>query len=129
MSKVMLGIICGIVFGVVSVATMIPLKLDDKKMAMAGAFANRFAIGFVIGATDLPMTGWLNGLLFGLLQSARRHHYKVVGPYYGSWGNWRRCNRLSCQRMGAIIRQGVCSKGQANNGLQPTLLRYAPQRG
>jgi hypothetical protein len=69
MAKVVLGIICGIAFGVVSVATMIPLKLDDKKTAMAGAFANRFAIGVVIGATDLPMTGWLNGLLFGLLLS------------------------------------------------------------
>lgn len=69
MSKVLLGIICGIVFGAVSVATMIPLKLEDRKTAMAGAFANRFAIGFVIGATDLPMAGWLNGLLFGLLLS------------------------------------------------------------
>jgi hypothetical protein len=36
---------------------------------MAGAFVNRFAIGFVIGATDLPLAGWLSGLLFGLLLS------------------------------------------------------------
>ena len=48
---------------------MIPLKLEDKRTAMVGAFTNRFAIGFVIGATDLPMAGWLNGLLFGLLLS------------------------------------------------------------
>jgi hypothetical protein len=66
MSKILLGIICGIVFGGISVATMIPLTFADKKTAMVGAFINRFAIGFVIGATDLPLPGWLNGLLFGL---------------------------------------------------------------
>ncbi len=69
MSKILLGIICGIVFGIVSVATMIPLKLEDKRTAMAGAFTSRFAIGFVIGATDLPLPMWVSGLLFGLLLS------------------------------------------------------------
>lgn len=69
MSKLVLGIICGIVFGAASVATMIPLNLPDKKTAMAGAFANRFAIGFVIGATTLPLPMWGSGLLFGLLLS------------------------------------------------------------
>jgi hypothetical protein len=69
MPRILLGIICGIVFGGISVATMIPLTFGDKKAAMAGAFVNRFAIGFVIGATDLPIAGWLSGLLFGLLLS------------------------------------------------------------
>ncbi len=69
MSKIILGVICGIGFGIISVATMIPLKLEDKKIAMAGAFTNRFAIGFVIGATALPMPAWESGLLFGLLLS------------------------------------------------------------
>ena len=69
MSKILLGIICGIVFGGISIATMIPLKLEDKKTAMAGAFVNRFSIGFVIGATNLPLAGWLSGLLFGALLS------------------------------------------------------------
>lgn len=69
MSKIVLGIVCGVVFGTVSVGTMIPLNLEDKRTAMAGAFVNRFSIGFVIGATNLPMAGWLSGLLFGLLLS------------------------------------------------------------
>ncbi len=69
MSKIALSVICGIVFGVVSAATMIPLKLEDKKTAMAGAFTNRFAIGFVIGATTLPLPMWGSGLLIGLLLS------------------------------------------------------------
>jgi len=69
MPKIMLGIICGIVFGAVSVATMIPLKFEDKKAAMAGAFVNRFGIGFVIGTTSLPFPAWVSGLIFGLLLS------------------------------------------------------------
>lgn len=69
MSKILLGAICGIVFGIVAVVIMIPLQFEDKRSAMAGAFANRFAIGFVIGATDLPFPLWISGLLFGLLLS------------------------------------------------------------
>jgi hypothetical protein len=69
MASLILGIICGIIFGAISVATMIPLQFEDKRAAMLGAFANRFAIGFVIGAARLPLPGWANGLIFGLLLS------------------------------------------------------------
>ena len=69
MSSIILGIICGIIFGAISVATMIPLRFEDKRAAMLGAFANRFAIGFVIGAAQLPLPGWASGLIFGLLLS------------------------------------------------------------
>ena len=69
MSRIMLGAICGVVFGAVAVATMIPLSFEDKTAAMTGAFLNRFAVGFVIGAARLPVPAWASGLLFGLLLS------------------------------------------------------------
>lgn len=69
MSKIVLGIVCGIVFGVIAVAIMIPMEFEDKKAAMAGAFVSRFGIGFVIGATSLPFPTWVSGLLFGSLLS------------------------------------------------------------
>ena len=69
MSKLLLGLLCGLLFGAVSVATMIPLSFENKQAAMLGAFINRFAIGVVIGAVALPFPGWLTGLLFGLLLS------------------------------------------------------------
>lgn len=69
MSKLLLGIVCGLVFGAIAVATMIPLSFEDKRAAMLGAFINRFAIGMVIGASTLPFPGWATGLLFGLLLS------------------------------------------------------------
>ena len=69
MSRLMLGTICGLVYGVLSAAGMIPLEFTDKKAALAGAFLNRFSIGVVIGAARLPMPGWASGLVFGLLLS------------------------------------------------------------
>jgi hypothetical protein len=69
MSRIVLGIISGLSFGAVSVATMIPLSFSDKTAAMTGAFINRFAVGLAIGAANLPLPGWLNGLLWGLLLS------------------------------------------------------------
>jgi hypothetical protein len=36
---------------------------------MTGAFISRFAVGFVIGASNLPLPGWASGLIFGLLIS------------------------------------------------------------
>jgi hypothetical protein len=70
MSKLTLGIVCGLVFGIIAVATMIPLDFPDKKAALLGAFVNRFSIGFVLGAINLPLPGWAQGLVIGLLHSS-----------------------------------------------------------
>ncbi len=69
MSKIILGLICGVVFGIIDILIMLPMEFEDKKAALTGAFVNRFSIGFVIGAADLPLASWINGLIFGLLLS------------------------------------------------------------
>lgn len=69
MSRLMLGTICGLVYGALSAASMLPLSFTDKTAALTGAFLNRFAIGFVIGAARLPVPNWVNGLIFGILLS------------------------------------------------------------
>ena len=69
MSRLKLGIICGVVWGALSAASMIPLEFTDKRAALAGAFLNRFGIGVVIGAATLPLPGWATGLIFGVLLS------------------------------------------------------------
>ena len=69
MSRILLGLICGLVFGGIAAGMMIPMKFEDKRAAITGAFINRFAIGFAIGASNLPIPGWFNGLTFGLLLS------------------------------------------------------------
>lgn len=69
MSRLLLGTICGIVFGVIDVAMMLPMSFEgkDKNTALIGAFVNCFVTGFVIGAARLPVPDWAAGLIMGLL--------------------------------------------------------------
>jgi hypothetical protein len=69
MSRLSLGIVCGLVYGAISAASMIPLSFPDKRAALLGAFLNRFSIGFVLGAVSLPWPGWASGLVIGVLLS------------------------------------------------------------
>ena len=69
MSRIALGLICGLVFGAVDVAIMAPMSFPDKRAAMLGAFIARFAIGFVICTIRLPWPGWAVGLFIGILLS------------------------------------------------------------
>jgi hypothetical protein len=70
MSRIALATICGLAFGIIAAATMLPMSFPDKRAAITAAFLDRFAIGFVIGVADLPWSGWATGLFFGLLLSA-----------------------------------------------------------
>jgi hypothetical protein len=84
MSRVTLGVICGLVFGAVDIGIMLPMTFADKRAAITAAFIARFAIGFVIGATRLPWPGWLVGLFFGLLLSIPDAIItKAYGPIVG----------------------------------------------
>jgi len=69
MSGVLYGVIAGLIFGAADVALMIPMKHPDKGMAMLAAFFSRFAIGFLIGVTRMPVPGWARGLIVGILIS------------------------------------------------------------
>src|SRR5947207_2346670 len=48
MSRLLLGTICGLVYGALSAASMIPLQFTDKRAALAGAFLKRFSIMLAI---------------------------------------------------------------------------------
>jgi hypothetical protein len=45
------------------------MTFPDKRAALLGAFFSRFAIGFLIGVVVLPVPGWIQGALVGLLVS------------------------------------------------------------
>lgn len=62
MNSIFLGIISGIIFGLFSVLLMLPMKFEDKRIAIIGYFINRFTIGFLISVTVLPMYGWTGDL-------------------------------------------------------------------
>ena len=72
MSATTQGIISGLVFGGIAVASMLPMKFPDKRAALLGAFLNRFVIGLLIPLLKpaLPtLPGWEIGLGVGLLLS------------------------------------------------------------
>jgi hypothetical protein len=76
-SPLTLGLVCGIVFGALAAAAMLPLSFPDKNAALLGAFLNRLTIGIVIGAvwgspqiSALHLSAWLIGAATGLLLSA-----------------------------------------------------------
>ena len=69
MNPVTFGLIAGLIFGAVDVALMIPMDFPDRKTAMLGAFASRFAIGFLIPLVKMPLPAWAIGALVGVLVS------------------------------------------------------------
>jgi hypothetical protein len=69
MNPIVLALICGVAFGVVAVALMLPMSFQNKRTALIAAFASRFAIGFLIPLVALPVAGFAKGALIGFLIS------------------------------------------------------------
>ena len=76
-SPLTLGLVCGLVFGGLAAAAMLPIGFPDKRAALLGAFLNRLTIGIVIGAVTgspqviaLGLPTWLIGLAIGVMLSA-----------------------------------------------------------
>ena len=103
MSRIVLGVICGLVFGAVDVGIMLPMTFADKRAAITAAFIARFAIGFVIGAARLPWPGWLVGLFFGAAaEHPRRDHYKSVWTDHRHGSHWRNHHRFNYRPIRAL---------------------------
>ena len=84
MPGILLGVICGLVFGAIDIGIMLRMSFPDKKAAITAAFIARFGIGFAIGAARLPWPGWVVGLCFGLLLSIPDAIItKAYGPIIG----------------------------------------------
>jgi hypothetical protein len=69
MNRIELGLVCGLVFGLLDVALMLPMSLPDKRTAITAAFLDRLAIGFLICVVNLPLPAWVSGVLVALLIS------------------------------------------------------------
>lgn len=69
MTPISLALLGGICFGVLAVLLMLPMTFADKRAALIGAFASRFAIGFLVPLVSLPLPGAITGALVGLLVS------------------------------------------------------------
>lgn len=68
MNKILLGIVCGLVFGIIDVLVMVPLKYENNRKrieAMTAAFIERFMIGFLVPNVNLGIHPALTGFLLG----------------------------------------------------------------
>lgn len=73
MDKIILGAICGLIFGIIDILLMIPLKYENNQKrneAMSAAFLERFMIGFLISNVEFGIHPALTGLLLGISLSA-----------------------------------------------------------
>jgi len=69
MNRILLGLLCGLGFGILDVLIMLPLKYDNnrKKLeAIIGAFIERFVLGFIIPNIQLGINPIITGGIFGL---------------------------------------------------------------
>jgi hypothetical protein len=68
MSRIRLGIVFGLVFGVIDVVIMVPMKFDTPRQkweAMTAAFIERFMLGLLVPLVDLGVHPALSGLFLG----------------------------------------------------------------
>jgi hypothetical protein len=54
MSRILLGILCGFVFGVMDLAIMLPMSFPDKRAAIRAAFIARLELGLRSAQPDCP---------------------------------------------------------------------------
>ncbi len=69
MNSIVLGIICGLVFGIIDVLIMLPMKVEDKRKrieSLIAAFVERFMLGFIIPNIDISLHPTATGALLGL---------------------------------------------------------------
>ena len=68
MRSIILGIICGLAFGIIDVLIMLPLKVEDKrkrKEALVAAFIERFMLGFIIPNVNVYLHPIATGAILG----------------------------------------------------------------
>ena len=96
MNRVILGILCGIVFGLLDTAMVVFGKHPDKSLAMIlQAFFSRFAIGFLAANVTLRLHPAISGALVGLLISlpdafAMKSYVGILGTglIFGALAGW-----------------------------------------
>src|SRR5690349_13464184 len=106
MSKVVLGLIAGLLFGTLDVLLMLPMSFSDKTTAYSVHSRVVWPSALFIGCVQLPSwPGWLVGLLFGVLISLPNaiiySQIRSHSCFWGYWwsGHWRPDPRLEASHL------------------------------
>jgi hypothetical protein len=68
-NRMVFGVIAGLLFGAVDILPMLGMEFPNRRAALLGAFASRFAIGLLIPLVQLPLPAWARGAFVGLVVS------------------------------------------------------------
>jgi hypothetical protein len=96
MNRIVLGILCGIAFGVIDVLMIVFGNHPDRTTGMLlQAFSSRFAIGLLAANVSLPVHPGLAGAIVGLLISlpdafALKSYAGILGTglIFGAIAGW-----------------------------------------
>ena len=69
MDRILFALLCGLAFGILDVAVMIPMKFENRRKkyeALSSAFIERFMLGFLIPLVRLKIHPALTGLILGV---------------------------------------------------------------
>jgi hypothetical protein len=69
MDSITLGVVCGLVFGIIDVLVMLPIKVADRRKrieSLIAAFIERFMLGFIIPNVNIGLHPIAAGALLGL---------------------------------------------------------------
>jgi hypothetical protein len=69
LNSIILGIVCGLGFGIIDVLIMLPMKVDNRRKkieSLVAAFIDRFMLGFIIPNINISLNPIAAGALLGL---------------------------------------------------------------
>lgn len=69
LDAISLGLICGLVFGLISSLIMVPMEFDSKREkfeAISSSFVDRFMIGLIIPNATFGLDPLISGLVLGI---------------------------------------------------------------
>jgi hypothetical protein len=69
MDAIILGLICGLFFGLISSLIMLPMKFDSKREkweAISSSFVDRFMIGLIVPNVTFGLDPLISGLILGI---------------------------------------------------------------
>jgi hypothetical protein len=133
MSRIYLGVICGLIFGGLDSAMMIPLSFPDKRAALLGAFIARFGLGFVI--CNVSSLAGLDCRVAprNPLEPARRHHYESDGSNSCVGSDWRIDHWGNCCEVWLLIVRWLSRvrilTSRSPGGWPRSEDRFQPRRG
>lgn len=104
MNRVLLGILCGILFGAIDASMVLLGKPEKSTTVLLQAFCSRFVLGILAANVTFRLHPALSGAIVGLLISlpealVMKSYAGIPGHGSGVWS----VDRLGCKTLGDVV--------------------------